>query len=79
MVSIKNLLVNIFYGFLILNLILLGYLIIKVHSMSEEKNIIKSVKVALIVLIMGYMYIIEGETDKLFRHKPEIQGYYKGL
>ena len=79
MVSIKNLLVNIFYGFLILNLILFGYLTIKVHSMSKEKNIVKSVKVAFLIIIMGYMYIIGREKDKLFRHKPQVQGYYKGL
>ena len=78
MVQIKNLLMNFIYGFLIVNLILLVYLTVKVHSMNEDKNIVKSVEVAFLILIMGYMYILGGEKDKLFRHKSEVQGYYKG-
>ena len=78
MVQIKKLLMDFFYGFLIVNLILLVYLTVKVHSMSKEKNIVKSVKVAFLGLLMGYMYVIGGESDKLFRHKSEVQGYYKG-
>lgn len=69
---------NFIYGFLIVNLILLIYLTIKAHSMNKDKNIVKSVEVAFIMLIMGYMYILGGEKDKLFRNKSEVQDYYKG-
>ena len=78
MVKIKKILMNFIYGFLIVNLILLIYLTIKAHSMNKDKNIVKSVEVAFIMLIMGYMYILGGEKDKLFRNKSEVQDYYKG-